>query len=60
MVQNLHFDEKLMVAEGLIKSKYAEDKLVSMRIYNTLINDIDNNYVQGKFKKFFKDGVIKG
>lgn len=49
-----------MVAEGLMKSKYAEDKLVSMRIYNTLINDIDNNYVQGKFKKFFKDGVIKG
>lgn len=41
----MHFDEKLVVAEGLMKSKYAEDKLMSMRIYNALVNDLDSNYV---------------
>lgn len=52
-------DEKKLVAEKFIHSKYAEDKIVGMKIINSFNKEIDNAYVDA-LKKYYTEGHIKG
>lgn len=59
VVGSIAQDEKKVVADMFIKSKYAEDKIVGMKIINSFNKEIDTAYIDA-LKKYYTDGHIKG
>lgn len=53
-------DEKLQLAEQLVKSEYCEDKSFGIQIYGKVYKNISMEYVQIVIKSLFNYDYLKG